>query len=162
MENHVFLFRNWISSDTLKLYSDAAGVHGGFAAVMGAKWFVGEWSDEMRPLHITFKELLPIVLALEIWGPLLANHKILFLTDNAAVADIINKTSCKEKLIMKLVRRLVLAALKYNIFFRSKHIPGKSNIICDLLSRFSFQEAMKIAPWLEPKRTAIPSHLLEL
>ena len=157
-----FLFHNWISSDTLRLYSDAAGVHGGFAAVMGSKWFVGEWSDEMRPLHITFKELFPIVLATEIWGPLLANHKILFLTDNAAVADIINKTSCKDKVIMKLVRRLVIAALKHNIFFRSKHIAGKSNVVCDLLSRFSFQEAQKITPWLDVERTVIPSPLLAL
>jgi hypothetical protein len=52
----------------------------------------------------------------------LTNHKILFFTDNAAVVDIINNTTSKDKVIMKLVRRLVLAALKYNIFFRAKHI----------------------------------------
>jgi hypothetical protein len=26
-----------------------------------------------------------------------------------------------------------ISALKYNIFFRAKHIPGKHNIVCDLL-----------------------------
>jgi hypothetical protein len=54
---------------------------------------------------------------------------------------------------MKLVRRLVLAALKYNIFFRAKHIPGKHNIVCDLLSRFSFQKARSVSPWLPNPQT---------
>lgn len=70
-----FLFQKWISSDVLKLYSDAAGVHGGFAAVFGSKWFVGEWPPDMKDLHITIKELYPIVLAIEIWGKTLENHK---------------------------------------------------------------------------------------
>ena len=51
---------------------------------------------------------------------------------------------------MKLVRRLLLSALKYNIHFRSKHIPWKTNIVCDRLSCFLFQEALQIAPWLSP------------
>lgn len=157
-----FLFKDWISSDVLKLFSDSAGVHGGFAAVFGNKWFAGEWPSMMKDLHITVKELFPIVLAIDIWGPLLSNHKILFLTDNAAVAAIINKTSSKDKIIMTLVRRLVLSALKYNIHFRSKHIPGKTNIVCDRLSRFSFQEAFQIAPWLSPTPVTVPSHLLTL
>lgn len=37
---------------------------------------------------------------------------------------------------MKLVRRLVLATLKWNIYFRAKHIPGKHNTTADRLSRF--------------------------
>ena len=157
-----FLFKDWIFSDVIKLFSDAAGVHGGFAAVFGNSWFAGEWPNEFKDFHITVKELFPIVLALDIWGSRLANHKILFLTDNAAVADIINKTSSRDKIIMKLVRRLVLRALKHNIHFRSKHIPGKTNIICDLLSRFSFQEAHRIAPWLNSTPVQVPLHLLVL
>ncbi|VDI03187.1 Hypothetical predicted protein [Mytilus galloprovincialis] len=42
-----FLFDNWVSSDTLRLYSDAAGVHGGFAAVFGNDWFTGDWPPEI-------------------------------------------------------------------------------------------------------------------
>ncbi|VDI00834.1 Hypothetical predicted protein [Mytilus galloprovincialis] len=36
-----FLFQKWVSSESLKLYSDAAGVHGGYAAVFGSTWFAG-------------------------------------------------------------------------------------------------------------------------
>jgi hypothetical protein len=58
-----FLFDAWISSDTLRLHSDAAGVHGGYAAVFGSNWFTGEWTPAIQPFHITIKELFPIVLA---------------------------------------------------------------------------------------------------
>ncbi|CAG2250747.1 unnamed protein product [Mytilus edulis] len=72
-----FLFQKWVSSESLKLYSDAAGVHGGYAAVFGSTWFAGEWPQNMLQLHITIKELFPIVLAVEIWGHSLSNHKVL-------------------------------------------------------------------------------------
>lgn len=66
-----------------------------------------------------------------------------------AVVEIINKQSSKDKIIMRLVRRLVIAALTHNILFKAKHIAGKSNCIADHLSRFKFQEARAIAPWLD-------------
>lgn len=157
-----FLFQKWISSDVLKLYSDAAGVHGGFAAVFGSKWFVGEWPPDMKDLHITIKELYPIVLAIEIWGKTLENHKVLFMTDNEAVVGIINSTTSKDKVLMKLVRRLVLASMKFNIYFRAKHIAGKSNVVADFLSRFSFQKARQVAPWLSQTPVSVPEHLLSL
>lgn len=56
--------------------------------------------------------------------------------DNLAVVQIFNKHSSKEKTHMKLVRRLVLATLKWNIHFLAKHIPGKHNITTGRLSRF--------------------------
>lgn len=33
----------------------------------------------MNELHITVKELFPTVVAVEIWGHVLSNHKVLFL-----------------------------------------------------------------------------------
>lgn len=102
-------------------------------------------------------ELFPIVLALEIWGNKLKNHKILFFSDNMDVVEIINKQSSMDKIKMRLVRRLVIAALTHNILFNAKHIPGKSNCIADHLSRFNFQEARTIAPWLDVGPTTVPS-----
>lgn len=48
-----FLFRSWVSSKSIKLYSDAAGVHGGFPAVFGAKWIVGKWTPQSYPVFIS-------------------------------------------------------------------------------------------------------------
>jgi hypothetical protein len=56
--------------------------------------------------------------------------------------------SSKDKIMMKLVRRLVLATLKHNILFKACHVPGKLNFVADILSRFRFQEAFQCLPTL--------------
>ena len=151
------------SSDKELLFTDASGSIG-FAGVLGTEWFALGWNSvpEFSHLQIAIKELYPIVLALELWGPRLADRRILFMSDNEAVVHVVNKQSCKEKTLMKLIRRLVLASLSYNILFKAKHIPGKNNTLADKLSRFQFQEAFRIAPHLNPSQTAIPVDLLKI
>ena len=104
-------------------YTDLAGSLG-YAAVLGKRWFYGHWPDCWKSLNITILELFPIVLATEIWGDIMRNNCIVFFSDNHAVVDIINKQTSRESKIMVLVRRLVLNCLKYNILYKSKHIPG--------------------------------------
>ncbi|KAK3107807.1 hypothetical protein FSP39_022643 [Pinctada imbricata] len=157
----VFLDDEWIPSDVLSIYTDASGSLG-YAAVFGANWFALPWLEEHQQFQITVKELFPIVLLLELWGEQLQNKKILFFSDNIAVVQIINKQSSKEKTLMKLLRRLVLVSLRYNILFKAKHIPGKLNIIADHLSRLKFQEARKAAPWLNLQPSVVPQHLIHI
>lgn len=151
----VFLPQKWLSSDHLTLYTDAAGSLG-FAAVLGCEWFASHWDHSHKGFHIAVKELFPIVLAIETWGNSIRNNKVLFMSDNMAVVQIINKQSSKDKTIMRLVRRLVLATLECNIHFRAKHIPGKHNVTADCLSRFQFQAAFQSAPQLNRLQTPIP------
>ena len=157
----MFLPDHWVSSDHLRLYTDASG-NVGYGAVFGSWWFANSWPKQLMSYSIAVKELFPIVIALEIWGPFIKNSKILFLSDNQAVVDIINKKSCKNKTLMILIRRLVLASMTWNVIFRSKHIKGKTNIVADLLSRSQFQKAHKVAPWLSPTPADIPVHLLKV
>lgn len=131
----VFLAKEWDSSDFISLYTDASGPIG-FSAVLGEQWFAQQLSKELLHFQNAIKELFPIVLALEIWGYQLQNKKILLLTDNMAIAQVINKQSSKDKSNMRLVRRLVLACLFHNIHFKAKHIEGKMSVTADRLSRF--------------------------
>jgi hypothetical protein len=119
------------------LFTDAATTKG-FAAVLGSRWVAAEWSEDWKQHHINTLELFPIVLAVEMWGHLLANHRVLFPSDNMATVQVINATSSKCPHMMILVRRLVVAALTHNIEFRSEHVAGKSNLVADLLSRLQF------------------------
>ena len=105
----VLLPEEWESSDVTRLFTDASGLLG-FAAVFGSKWFADEWTQTLLPLQIAVKELFPIVLALEIWGSEMANRKILFMSDNMAVVEVINKQSSKEKCLMHLLRRFRIGA----------------------------------------------------
>lgn len=155
----VFLDRVWVSSDHLSLYTDASGSMG-FSAVLGSDWFAREWPLEFEDYQICIKELFPIVLALELWSCHFQNKKVLFLSDNMAVVEVLNKKSCRDKALMKLLRRLVLVSLRFNIHFRAKHIPGKLNVTADRLSRFKFQEAFQETPHLHRQQTKIPVDLL--
>ena len=155
----VFLHSQWLTSESIKLYSDAAGAKG-YAIVYGTKWLANTFPPSWDAFHITIKELYPIVLALIIFGHTLKNRKVLFITDNEACVHIINTQTSRDNYIMKLVRKLVLCSLTHNIHFRARHIPGKHNVIPDLLSRSQFQKARKLAPWLDSLPTPTPEECM--
>ena len=62
----------------------------------------------------------------------LANHCILFLSDNIAVVEVINKQTAKNQDLMVLIRKFTICAMRFSILFKSKHIPGKYNIIASI------------------------------
>ena len=115
--SYLFISQQWLSSENIRLYTDSAGSLG-YAAVYGSNWVNGAWPSTWANQSIALLELYPVLLALEIWGSHLANHSILFLSDNEAVVHIVNKQSSREPRIMVLVRRLVLCALKFNVLFK--------------------------------------------
>ena len=154
----MFLEQQFLSSTTIKLYTDASSDIG-FAVVFGKKWVAGRWHRPFTSADITLLELFPLVLATKLFGKLLANHCIIFMSDNSGVVDIVNKCTSKNRAIMKLVRRLVLACLKYNVLFRCRHVPGYENVIADHLSRLQIGKARNVAPWLDCTPVAIPDAL---
>ena len=108
----------------------------GTGAIFGPHWFSIPWpSSWWSSQTIIFLELVPIVLALEAWGESFRNACVTLHTDNLPLVDIINSQSSKEPLVMCLVRRLVLQALKCNILIQAVHIMGKKNVQADILSR---------------------------
>ena len=135
---------------------DAAGGFG-FGAIFGTEFCHGYW----RHRNIAILEFYPIVLSLYLWGHKMANHSILFFTDNEALVHVINKQSCKDKASMFFVRKLVLVCLNHNILFKAKHIPGTYNRLADLLSLFQVQTFKRKAPAsINSCATDIPRHLL--
>lgn len=153
----ILLPSEWESSVTLNLYTDSSNI--GFGGYLGCQWFAQKWPEEFKKFHITVKELFPIVLAVELWGHILKNRRIKFHTDNIAVMYSINRKSSKDRYIMKLLRRLVVQAMKYNIVFESVHIPGFQNIIADKMSRFQVSDLKEVAPHLEEVPVDV-SHLM--
>ena len=132
----MFWDQQFLSSQTIKLYTDASSDIG-FAAVFGKKWLAGKWHRSFSLADITLLELYPLVLVTEMFGRYVANHNILFMTDNSGVIEIVNKISP------------VLACLKYNILFRYQHVPGFQNTIADHLSRFQIDEVKQAAHCLD-------------
>lgn len=148
----------WSSSDNIKLFSDACGF--GFAAIFGTNWIQGSFPESWKTINIAIKELLPIVLAVRVWGSLMANSRILFMTDNQSIVYIINSQTSKDEKMMELVRSLVVCCMKHNIDFRAKHIPGKFNVTADLLSRFQTEKALRGSATLKGTKQQIPEEWL--
>ncbi|PJE78781.1 hypothetical protein CI610_02269 [invertebrate metagenome] len=152
----------WLSDSHLQLYTDSAGQSNlGCGAVLQAHWAFFQWpkawgnSDVMRDL--TFLELVPVLLAMMLWGPQLKNKKIVLNIDNQSLVTVLNKKSSKSKRVMELVRPLVLHAMMYNIQFKAIHIQGIHNSIADSISRLQWARFRQLAPWTDPKPADSPA-----
>lgn len=73
------------------------------------------------------------------------NQGITFFTDNEALVHVINENSCRDKLLMSFVRRLVFVCLQNNILFRARHVPGIKNDLVASLSRIQIQRYRRLA-----------------
>lgn len=147
------------TSKTLHLFTDASNV--GFGCVFGTKWFFGSFDTSWLEYHISVREFFPI-LAVENWGSLLTNTYIVLHSDNIAVVYVINKLTSKDLNLMKLMKRLMVTSLKYNISFHAEHIPGLLNNAADLLSRLQVQQFKVQFPVMDKDCTKIPQASLHL
>ena len=154
-----FLKDTWEMPHNLERYTDAAGSIG-YGAVFGKHWFGGEWPVTWKTYNIAVLELFPIVLAVHIWGHLMADKCVVFFTDNVAVVDIINKQTSKHQSIMVLIRDLVSSCLTHNVLFHAKHIPGFYNTRANYISRSQVAKFKELSPDVEENPTTVPDNLL--
>ena len=134
--------------------SDASG-RWGCGAFHGPEWFQLQWDHNTLSLHITIKELLPVVIAAAVWGRSWAGKTILALSDNIATVQILNQHQSKDPDAMHLIRCLSLIECQYDFSVISKHIPGERNTLADALSLeiiicTSFPTALRLLPLPQP------------
>ena len=68
---------------------DASGTWG-CGAYHGSHWFQIQWNGLLQGVHISVKELTPIIIATAIWGHHWVKKLVRVLTDNATVVAAIN------------------------------------------------------------------------
>lgn len=153
----LFLFPKWEKAPDMFVTSDAAGSIG-FGAFYNDESFAERWPAEAAPLNIAIKEMIPIVVAANLWGNGWQRKRIAFKSDNMAVVFCLRNGTCNEKHLAFLLRELSLLAVKNNFTFTAIHIPGRENRKADALSRFNFQAFHKDAPLT--KIQSVPRDLL--
>ena len=84
-----------------------------------------EWPQAWTMVHITVKELLPVVVSVALWGKQWAGKVIYCRCDNAAVVNILRSGWCKNDLPMHLLRCLFFLPARAQVVLQSAHIPGK-------------------------------------
>ena len=141
--------------------SDASGSWG-CGAFSEREWFQLRWPETFRELHITVKELAPIVLAAAVWGKEWKGKCVMSYCDNAAVVVIINKGDSKEPEAMHLVRCLAFLKAKFQFSLVSSHIKGINNELADALSRDNVHYFLLHYLQAQPTPTHLPPELLDL
>ena len=140
-----FLEDTWLNSPKLGLFIDASGALG-----------FGNWPSTWQYQNIAIREFYPIVLSLYLWSAAMSNQCILFFTDYEPLVHVINKQTCKDRVLMAFVRKLVSICLHHNMLFKAKHIQGVRNRLADALSRLQVQTFRHLAP---PHMDSLPSEI---
>ena len=116
----------------------------------------------MQSQHITIKEMLPVVLAMAIWGAQWQNRSILCHCDNEAAVHIFNSGTSKDPHAMALLRCLHFITAKFNLIISAAHLPGSQNLLADALSRNNLNLFFANHPQASPCPALIPSPLIDL
>ena len=110
----------------------------GGAGHFGDDWFYVNWECDMPYVvgkHITYLELLSVMLALKRWGHLWRGFHIRVQSDNMATVAAINKGTSKSKEMMTLVREMFWLCVQFDCRITASHIAGDLNVLSDRLSR---------------------------
>ncbi len=147
--------------------SDASGRWGCGAWYGSAgSWFQFKWPRSARHLHITFQELVAVVLACAIWGDGWQGGKARCYCDNQAAVRVIRTRTCRDPSLMHLLRCLFFLEAHYGFQLQAVHIPGASNILADELSRNKLSSFFRKVPRADhtPSRIhpSLPALLLNL
>ena len=113
--------------------SDASGNWGCGAFSSQSCWFQLQWPQQWAKVHITVKELQPIVVACAVWGKNWRGQTIKCICDNAAVVAIINSGRSKDKLAMHILRCLFFFTAHFNLSLFAQHLPGIEKMLLLML-----------------------------
>ena len=139
------LVTHYTVSWEVEFYTDAPGSWccGG---IWNNSWFSCAWNNEWSGVGIAAKELLPVVLAVGIWGKLWQYKHVCVHTDNMAVVEVMKAKDSKVPLMMHLLRCLHFLCARWDIVILAKHVKGSLNTAADVLSRNSLQVLRSVAP----------------
>ena len=132
------------AQDRVVLQTDSSDQ--GYGAVWGSDWCAGTWMSDLcstndlhghlvnsisdfADAHISVKEMYPILVALQRWGPKWRDKKIDCMTDNTQVLHAINKGRSVNDLSMSLLRRIFWLTVMYNCHVRDRSlITGRGGL----------------------------------
>ena len=143
------------------MYSDASGSWGA-GALWGKEWFHFQWPASWADVHISPKEMAPIVVAVAIWGSNWAGERVCCFSDNMAVVYAINKGAAKDPQLSRLLRLLFFFTAAHEVTIVARHVPGEDNTLADALSRNKLPLFHSLYPQAHRQQAAVPHPLQEL
>ena len=141
--------------------SDASGGWG-CGAWWKTEWFQFQWPQQAKEHHITFLELVAVMLACAAWGPQWQGRLVHVWCDNQAAGHAITARSCRDSGLMHLLRCLFFMEASFQFQLSASHIPGVNNILADLLSRNKLPLFLSKVTQANAEPAAIPPQLPQL
>ena len=112
--------------------------------------------DKYENIHIMHLEMLAIITGLKVLGQHLYGKKFMIGCDNQAVVNIINAGRSRDQLLQDMLQELMYCLAKLDAELVAQFLPGKSNHVSDMLSRYYVHkkfrlefEGMKHVQWEE-------------
>ena len=142
--------------------SDASGTWGCGAVSDKGCYFQLEWPESWAHVNIAVKEMVPIVIAMAIWGHKWKDCTVLARTDNMAVVQALAGGSAKQPVLMHLIRCLHFFTARYNIVIKPSHIAGSLNVAADALSRNKLTVFHHSTPQAAKQPSPVPELLVDM
>ena len=99
--------------------------------------------EKLRAWHISFLEMLNILVAVRVWCKTWAKKSVKIHWDNSAVVSVLTTGRTKDLHLAAISRNIFMSCAQYDIHLQVFHIEGRLNIIVDTLSRWPNTEAQK-------------------
>ena len=149
-----------VMSTSIEVFSDASGTFGCGAFAHHHGWFQLQWPHEWHSIHITAKELVPVVIAAALWGHQWSRRGVCFRSDNMAVVDLLKTRTSRDPLLMHMLRCLAFYAAYYRFQLTAAHIPGVLNTAADALSRNNISLFHSLVP--QSQQVSLPQAAVDL
>ena len=137
-----------VSSIELLFSTDASDL--GLGCRFGNHWICQGWQQGWGEQHINIRELFAIWVAIHTWGEDLRNMQIQIFTDSLSMVQVWSTGTCKDKVVMRLIRALFTFTAERNINLVLTHIPGVQNVAADFLSRLQVERFRQSYPRSNP------------
>ena len=98
-----------------------------------------------------------ILVTCRLWASKWAKKNVMIYCDNEAVVTILNSGKTRDPTLAAISRNIFMQCASYDIHLEVQHLPGKSNTVADLLSRWQeTKDAEAKLSSLVPHFTNIP------
>ena len=144
--------------------SDTSGSWGCGAVSDSGAFFQVQWPEPWAQVNIVVKEMLPVVIAVVIWGCSWEKNMLLVRSDNMAVVCALLAGTAKDSQLMHLLRCLhfFMASYQLQIGICAKHIAGVANSAADALSCNNLTAFYLCTSQAAKEPSPVPPRLLDM
>jgi len=149
------------TSPSVTVTSDASGSWGCGAVTSDGQWLQLQWPQSWGDVHIAAKEMVPVVIALALWGKRWQGCTVLCQSDNNGSGGCVENRVSQGQAADAPAALSAFFTAHAQLCIVATHIPGRLNMGADAISR-NYANLPSFAPQCATQPTAIPPALVDM